>query len=134
MQATLERIETGVVCSYNEWDTLEEVIVGRVEGASVPAWHVTLEATMPAGQWDFYRERGGGRFPQEQIDAAARQLEEFVHILEAEGVIVTRPEPLDYCRRYATPEWESPCGLYAAMPRDVLLVVGDELIEAPMAW
>ena len=25
-------------------------------------------------------------------------------------------------------------GLYAAMPRDVLLVVGDEVIEAPMAW
>ena len=25
-------------------------------------------------------------------------------------------------------------GLYAAMPRDILLVVGDEIIEAPMAW
>ena len=24
--------------------------------------------------------------------------------------------------------------MYAAMPRDVLLVVGDEIIEAPMAW
>ena len=25
-------------------------------------------------------------------------------------------------------------GLYAAMPRDILLVVGNEIIEAPMAW
>ena len=25
-------------------------------------------------------------------------------------------------------------GLYAAMPRDILMVVGDEIIEAPMAW
>ena len=25
-------------------------------------------------------------------------------------------------------------GMYAAMPRDFLLVIGDELIEAPMAW
>ena len=24
--------------------------------------------------------------------------------------------------------------MYAAMPRDILLVVGDEIIEAPMAW
>lgn len=25
-------------------------------------------------------------------------------------------------------------GLYSAMPRDVLLVLGDEIIECPMAW
>ena len=24
--------------------------------------------------------------------------------------------------------------MYAAMPRDILIVVGDEIIEAPMAW
>ena len=24
--------------------------------------------------------------------------------------------------------------MYAAMPRDILMVVGDEIIEAPMAW
>ena len=25
-------------------------------------------------------------------------------------------------------------GLYAAMPRDIVMTVGDEIIEAPMAW
>lgn len=25
-------------------------------------------------------------------------------------------------------------GLYGAMPRDILIVVGNEIIEAPMAW
>lgn len=25
-------------------------------------------------------------------------------------------------------------GMYAAMPRDILMVVGNEIIEAPMAW
>ena len=25
-------------------------------------------------------------------------------------------------------------GLYAAMPRDILMTIGDEIIEAPMAW
>lgn len=29
---------------------------------------------------------------------------------------------------------ESFAGMYAAMPRDILLVVGNEIIEAPMAW
>ena len=28
---------------------------------------------------------------------------------------------------------ETPPGLYAAMPRDILLVIGDEIIEAPMS-
>lgn len=122
------------VCSYNEWDPLEEVIVGVADGAAVPAWHCTLKATMPSRQWAFYRERGGGPFPAEDIARANADLSELVHILEAEGVRVRRPEPVDYTRPYATPDWTSPGGLYAAMPRDLLLVVGDEIIETPMAW
>ncbi len=35
---------------------------------------------------------------------------------------------------YTTPDFASPSGLYSAMPRDILLVVGEEVIEAPMAW
>ena len=34
---------------------------------------------------------------------------------------------------YKTPDFESP-GLYAAMPRDILMVIGEEIIEAPMSW
>ncbi|CAH3171288.1 unnamed protein product [Porites lobata] len=34
---------------------------------------------------------------------------------------------------YTTPVFTS-SGMYAAMPRDILIVVGDEIIEAPMAW
>jgi selenocysteine lyase/cysteine desulfurase len=57
-----------------------------------------------------------------------------VHILEAEGVRVRRPEPIDFAKPLTTPHWDNLGGLYAAMPRDVLHVVGDEIIEAPMAW
>ena len=57
-------------------------------------------------------------------------------ILEAEGVTVRRPEVAegDFAQPYKTPDFESKCGLYAAMPRDILLIVGNEIIEAPMAW
>jgi glycine amidinotransferase len=122
------------VSSYNEWDPLEEVIVGSIDGACVPPWHVSLKATMPREHWDFFRTHGGRPFPPHLIEAARRDLEEFVHILEAEGIVVRRPEPVDWSRPFATPDWQSPSGLYAAMPRDLLLVVGDELIEVPMAW
>lgn len=121
------------VCSYNEWDPLEEVIVGVVDGAAVPSWDDMLEVTMPSDQRSFFHQNAGRRFPAERIEAARRDLEEFVHILEAEGVTVRRPEPMDFTKRYSTPEWES-TGLYAAMPRDLLLVVGDEIIESPLSW
>jgi glycine amidinotransferase len=130
----MERLMTeSVVCSYNEWDPLEEAVVGVIDGAAVPPWSDMLEVTMPADQKPFFLDRQGQPFPSERIAAARRDLEEFAHILEAEGVTVRRPEPLDFSRRYATPEWES-TGLYAAMPRDLLLVVGDEILECPLAW
>ena len=123
-----------VVCAYNEWDPLEEVIVGTVAGACVPSWDVSLEATLPEDWWDFFRAHGGSPFPAGQVAAAERDLTELVHILEGEGVTVRRPDPVDYARPYSTPDWNSPGGLYAAMPRDILLVVGDLIIESPMAW
>jgi glycine amidinotransferase len=123
-----------VVNSHNEWDPLEEVIVGVADGACVPAWHVALQATMPRRHWGFFAEHGGKPFPQELIDHANRDLDGFVRLLEREGVTVRRPAAVDYSRPYSTPYWRSPGGFYAAMPRDTLLVVGDEIIEAPMAW
>lgn len=126
--------EFPVVNSYNEWDLLEEVIVGVIEGATVPSWHITLEATMPVKHREFFQKYGGKPYPEEKIEAARKDLEEFAHILEAEGVIVRRPEKLRYDRPYAAPDWECAGGLYGAMPRDLLLVVGDEIIETPMAW
>ena len=126
--------ETPVVNSHNEWDLLEEVIVGHVENAMVPPWDVNIRATTPEPSWKFIRENSSQPFPKEIIDQARRELEEFVHILEAEGVTVRRPDVVDFSRPYATQDWRSEAGLYAAMPRDVLLVFGDELIEVPMSW
>lgn len=123
-----------VVNSHNEWDPLEEVIVGHVEGAMVPTWDVNIEATTPRPSWPFIREMGGQPFPEELIDLARQELDDFVAILEGEGILVRRPAVVDYSKTFATPDWQSPAGLYAAMPRDLLLVFGDELIEVPMSW
>jgi glycine amidinotransferase len=123
-----------IVNSFNEWDPLEEVIVGRLDGSVIPPWHVTIKATMPKRYWDFFRTYGGQLFPAEQIKAGEQELDEFVHILEAEGVKVRRPDAINYTLPYATPDWHSPSGLYGAMPRDVILVVGNKIIEAAMPW
>ena len=44
-----------------------------------------------------------------------------------------RPAVTDFSVTYKTPHWQSK-GFCAACPRDGLLVVGDEIIETPMAW
>ncbi len=89
---------TPVVNSYNEWDPLEEVIVGRVEGAAAPPWHAVIKGCAPAATWDFLRQYAGSPYPPEEIEAANRCLEEFIHILEAEGVTVRRPDVLDFTK------------------------------------
>ena len=41
--------------------------------------------------------------------------------------------PINLCQVKNTPGFQS-SGFHAAMPRDRLLVVGNEILEAPMAW
>ncbi|XP_048375715.1 glycine amidinotransferase, mitochondrial [Sphaerodactylus townsendi] len=121
------------VCSHNEWDLLEEVIVGRAENACVPPFSVEVKANTYEKYWGFYQKHGGQSFPQDHVQKAIAEIEEMCNILKMEGVVVKRPEPLDWSVKYKTPDFES-TGMYAAMPRDILLVIGNEIIEAPMAW
>jgi len=121
------------VWAWNEWDPLEEVIVGRVEGASVPPFTVEVKANTYEKYWDFFTRQGGKPFPQEHLNKAHAEIEEFCNVLRHEGVDVKRPDPMDFGEAYKTPDFES-TGMYAAMPRDILITVGDEIIEAPMAW
>lgn len=123
----------GKVWSCNEWDPLEEVIVGSVENATVPVWSPAVAATTPDHAKWFFEKYGGQRFPDEMIHKATLELDNLVLVLESLGVTVQRPKALNFETEYRTPWWESK-GLYAAMPRDVLMVVGDTVIEASMAW
>jgi glycine amidinotransferase len=133
---SMSTVTTPIVNSHNEFDPLEEVIVGRVEGATIPEWHVSGKAVWPNGHWDMYKTKAGQPFPAHLMTEAAKELDGFARILEAEGVKVRRPEilPGDFSQEYQTPDFKCSNGLYAAMPRDVLIVVGNEIIEAPMAW
>jgi len=71
--------------------------------------------------------------PQALLDAANKELDYFITLLEYEGVTVKRPEPYNHSKPFKTPYWES-AGLCTACPRDGFLVIGNEIIETPMAW
>lgn len=122
-----------VVNSFNDWDPLEEIIVGRVDGACIPSLDPMVKACTHPRNWPFFAQHGGKPFSEELVTAAARQLDELCNVLRGEGVVVRRPDAVDFAKPYRTPDFEA-TGLYAAMPRDILIVIGDEIIEAPMTW
>ncbi|KAJ9465677.1 hypothetical protein DIPPA_02249 [Diplonema papillatum] len=59
-----------VVNSHTEWDPLEEVIVGSVDGAAVPEWHVSGKAVWPPGQHQFFKDNQSRPFPPDLIARA----------------------------------------------------------------
>ncbi len=130
---TTLNISSPLVCSHNEWDLLEEVIVGIVDDACFPPWHFALQPVLPDHHHLTFQKNAGTPFPIERIQAANQELDEFVHVLEAEGVKVRRPERRNQLESFGAPGWQS-TGLYHAMPRDILLVIGQRIIECPLAW
>jgi len=131
-----DALDIPVVNSHNEFDPLEEVIVGSIEDATIPEWHVSGKAVWPQQYWDMYKKDAGKPFPKDLMDGARKELDNFAEILRQEGVIVRRPDVRegDFSTSCKTPDFEVNNTLYAAMPRDLLIVIGNEIIEAPMAW
>ena len=124
---------TSTVSSFNDWDPLEEVILGDITGATVPEFDCIVKGNVSPEKWPFFQKHGGKHFPEELTIPAKKELEELCRVLEGEGVTVRRPTPTDFSKKYQTPDFVS-SGLYSTMPRDILAVIGDEIIEAPMAW
>ena len=120
-----------VVCSWNEWDPLKHVIVGRAEGTMV-------QAPEPAVQLDFPDQKFPlgtfGSLPKEMEDKAAELLDNYAAILENRGIRVDRPSPLDFSQVIQTPDWKQDSMFGCMPPRDVLLTIGAEILEAPMSF
>jgi len=116
------------VWSCNEWDQLEEVIVGNPLNARYPT-------TDPSTRVAEFPDRAledipQGSFPQQVIEETAEDLNGFVEVLEKQGVSVKRPETWAHDEEFSTINWTSK-GYYNYCPRDIMLVIGDHIIETP---
>jgi glycine amidinotransferase len=101
-----------------------------------PDWDTINRVTVPPGEWPGIVQQVGGLgvpYPQPLLEAARKALAEFIHILEAEGVKIRHVEPGRFAAPFGSPAWSAGCGFCAANPRDPFLVIGDEIIETPMA-
>jgi glycine amidinotransferase/scyllo-inosamine-4-phosphate amidinotransferase 1 len=119
--------------SFNEWDTLREVIVGSVEGAQIPtvkdkSLHCIDYAHLSDEE---FQNIPTGRYPQRVLDETYEDLEQICSTLKYLGVRVHRPKPVDFTQKRGNGKWEVD-GYYNYCPRDSMLVIGDKVIATPM--
>ncbi|POM25289.1 Inosamine-phosphate amidinotransferase 1 [Actinomadura rubteroloni] len=119
------------VNSWNGWDPLRHVMVGRADGTMVQAPEPAVRRDFPD---DGFPLGAYGRIPDEMTAAANEQLDGFAALLEGRGIRVERPEPIDFSQRVGTPEWTHNSMFGCMPPRDVLITVGNEMLEATMSY
>ncbi len=119
-----------ILRSHNEWGRLRAVIVGRADQARVPVDDLSLRAINYAGGQKHAIQHGP--YPPQVIDEANEDLEILCRVFADAGVSVYRPDAPNTGVRHGAAGWHTD-GYYAFCPRDGLLVIGDTVIESPMA-
>ncbi len=120
-----------IVNSWNEWDPLKHVIVGKADGSCIPAPEPALDAKVPE---DSDMKGQFGPRTKDTVDKANQLLDDFSNILIKQGIKVDRPTPIDFNQKISTPDWEAKTMFGCMPPRDVLLTVGNEILEATMSY
>ncbi|MFJ3842210.1 inosamine-phosphate amidinotransferase 1 [Streptomyces sp. NPDC090054] len=119
------------VNSWDEFSPLREIVVGDATGAGVPsqtdvsAWLNDYPELTPSE-----REQVGGQFPKRVIEETNEDLADLVTTLREMGVVVHQPPASDHEQEFGGPGWKTK-GRHSYCPRDLALVIGSTIIEAP---
>ena len=118
---------TKIVNSWNDFDPLKHVIVGRADFSVIPPEEPATSEKVPIdsemrGMW--------GPRPTATVEAANEQLDNYVKILEGLGVKVDRPTPLQWNQAITTPDFRTESGFTQMPPRDILLTIGNEIMAS----
>lgn len=127
----MKAVSNIIVSSWDEWSPLKHVIIGRADGGMVQAPEPAVSRQWP--NWG-YPLGTFGQYPQEMIDKANEQLDNFARILNRRGIMVDRPTPLAFDQEVATPDWKQGSMVGCMPARDLLLTVGNEILEATMSF
>ena len=120
-----------IVNSWNEWDPLKHIIVGRADNCCIPPAEPATDPKIPI---DSDMKGMHGPRTKDSVDKANFQLDNFASILESKGVKVDRPTPLNFNQKIATPDWEIESMFGCMPPRDVIFTLGNEMLEATMSY
>ena len=93
-----------IVNSWNEWDPLKHVIVGKADGTCIPAPEPALDAKVPEDS--DMRGQFGPR-TKDTVDKANQLLDDFSSILIKRGIKVDRYSPINFNQKIETPDWKA---------------------------
>lgn len=110
--------------SYNEWDTLREVVVGSATKANWPSSDPVFAKECDKTTWK-NTPPPAGPVPHWIIDETNEDLESLCVILRVAGVKVHRPRDIDFQDRG---------GMYNYCPRDRLLIAGTTVVDTAMMY
>lgn len=113
-----------MIDSRNEWDPLEEIIVGSATYANWPSDDPVFAIEAEKTTW---RETPvpSGPVPQWIIDESNQDLDRLCDTLVSLGVKVRRPDPINFVTQR---------GMYNYCPRDRLLVAGSTIVDPAMMY
>jgi N-dimethylarginine dimethylaminohydrolase len=110
--------------SYNEWDPLRSVVVGRADHANWPTNDPVFKLESERTLWK-ETPVPSGAVPDWIITEANEDLEELSNTLKSLGVEVFRPDDFNF---------QAHDGMYNYCPRDRLLVYGDTIVNPAMMY
>lgn len=121
-----------IVESHNEWDPLKTVVLGSVLGARFPKYDDVFNEVAKHSKWT-ETSQPVGPINQDVIDLTDHELRKFEEVLTSLGVEVLRPRQLDFQQTVHGYRYFAD-GFYNYCPRDVILVVGNTVIETPVLF
>ena len=120
-----------VVNSWNDFDPLKHVIVGRADNTCISPSEPASKAKVPL---DSPMRGMTGPRTLDTVEAANAQLDNLVSVLEKRGVKVDRPVPIQFNQAVVTPNFMTGSQFGCMPPRDVLLTIGSDIITAAMSF
>lgn len=113
-----------MIYSVNEWDSLQEVVVGRADFANWPSNDPVFAKEKEKTTWT-KTPVPSGSVPDWIIDETNEDLDILAATLEQCGATVHRPKAINYQERG---------GMYGYCPRDRLLIYGSTVIDPAMMY
>ena len=119
------------VQSNNDWDPLEEIIIGTADNCVHPTMNKSTHSFIYGGeQYEDIKHFDGQPIAQWIMDEANEDLDGLEKCLQGLGVKTRRPKSIDHNQKFSTPEWTT-TGWYTFCPRDLLLPLDNMIIECP---
>ena len=117
---SLLQLTMSLVHVHNEWDPLEEVVIGTARGARVPSGDTGLLA-IEFSAWESTDNIPSGPLPERLIEETESELACLCRELQQLGAVVRRPGPRNTSATITTPDWQAD-GLYAYCHRMPILI------------